>query len=198
MLLLPGDVCDELPRLEATLELLAARFGAVLFTPGNHELWCRESDRFAPRRHTLRTAPARASCVRDRHCVATPAGWRAYTTRSPSCSWCSRRAAGWACTPRRCGWGGASGSRRCSAGTTRAGTPSQTSRASPPCQPGQSQTMPPAAGRPACQVLAAAACCLCVGLLPPVPRRPRPTPTPNLRPAARRVAARQPGPGPLL
>jgi len=39
ILILAGDVSDDLARLGAAFELLAAKFSAVLFVPGNHELW---------------------------------------------------------------------------------------------------------------------------------------------------------------
>ncbi len=44
ILLLAGDVCDELTLLEDTLTLLKTRFGAVFFCVGNHDLWIRSSD----------------------------------------------------------------------------------------------------------------------------------------------------------
>lgn len=47
ILLVAGDVSDNLERLEATLSALNARFGAVFYTPGNHELWVRSSERDA-------------------------------------------------------------------------------------------------------------------------------------------------------
>ena len=45
VLLLCGDVSDELGTLEAALRLLAARFRHLFYIPGNHELWVREADR---------------------------------------------------------------------------------------------------------------------------------------------------------
>lgn len=39
-----GDVCDDLGLLEDTLALLRRRFGAVFYTPGNHECWLRSGD----------------------------------------------------------------------------------------------------------------------------------------------------------
>lgn len=46
VLVVSGDVSDELAALEAALGTLASRFGAVFYTPGNHELWVRERDRW--------------------------------------------------------------------------------------------------------------------------------------------------------
>lgn len=43
-LIVAGDVCEDLGQLEATLRLLAAKFGLVFFTPGNHDLWLTSSD----------------------------------------------------------------------------------------------------------------------------------------------------------
>lgn len=41
VLVLGGDVCPDLSRLEAALRVIAGAFdGALLFLPGNHELWC--------------------------------------------------------------------------------------------------------------------------------------------------------------
>ena len=45
MLIVSGDVSDELSSLEEALSTLAAKFAFVFYVPGNHELWCRESDR---------------------------------------------------------------------------------------------------------------------------------------------------------
>jgi predicted MPP superfamily phosphohydrolase len=45
VLLLAGDVCDDLATLEETLALLCAKFQHVFYVVGNHELWVRESDR---------------------------------------------------------------------------------------------------------------------------------------------------------
>jgi hypothetical protein len=42
-----GDVSDELGAVEEALGCLASKFGAVFYTPGNHELWIRERDRAA-------------------------------------------------------------------------------------------------------------------------------------------------------
>ena len=39
-LIVAGDLCETIPRLEDTLRDLRARFGEVFFVPGNHELWC--------------------------------------------------------------------------------------------------------------------------------------------------------------
>ncbi len=39
VLILAGDVSDSVARLRTCLETLAGRFRAVLFVPGNHELW---------------------------------------------------------------------------------------------------------------------------------------------------------------
>jgi len=39
VLIVAGDVSDRLPVVQRTLEALARRFDAVLFVPGNHELW---------------------------------------------------------------------------------------------------------------------------------------------------------------
>ena len=40
-LLVPGDVGDDLDRLEEAWEILTERFASVTWTPGNHELWDR-------------------------------------------------------------------------------------------------------------------------------------------------------------
>ena len=39
-LIVAGDISDDLPTLERTLESLTAIFGTVFFVPGNHDLWC--------------------------------------------------------------------------------------------------------------------------------------------------------------
>lgn len=39
VLIVAGDVSDELSRLEQCFTYLACRFKKVLFVPGNHELW---------------------------------------------------------------------------------------------------------------------------------------------------------------
>ncbi|TPV93363.1 MAG: metallophosphoesterase [Myxococcales bacterium FL481] len=41
VLIVGGDVTDDLPRLDATLARLRDAFQAVAFVPGNHELWVR-------------------------------------------------------------------------------------------------------------------------------------------------------------
>ena len=41
VLLVAGDVSDDLVTFEATMEALSSSFGAVFFVPGNHDLWCR-------------------------------------------------------------------------------------------------------------------------------------------------------------
>jgi predicted phosphodiesterase len=41
VLLLAGDVCDNMDLLERTLELLRRKFAQLFFVPGNHELWDR-------------------------------------------------------------------------------------------------------------------------------------------------------------
>ena len=51
VLIVSGDVSDELPALEEALSTLAGKFAHLFYVPGNHELWCRESDR-----HVRRTA----------------------------------------------------------------------------------------------------------------------------------------------
>ena len=49
VLVLAGDVCPELGRLEAALRLIAGAFqGELLFVPGNHDLWCGGSDGTGP------------------------------------------------------------------------------------------------------------------------------------------------------
>ena len=61
VLIVSGDVSESLPALEEALTVLTARFGAVFYTPGNHELWVRERDRCAcfP---VLRTCPTTETC----------------------------------------------------------------------------------------------------------------------------------------
>ncbi|KAH7622687.1 putative CDP-diacylglycerol--serine O-phosphatidyltransferase 2 [Nannochloris sp. 'desiccata'] len=44
ILLLAGDVCDELTLLEDTLTLLKSRFACIFYCPGNHCLWIRSID----------------------------------------------------------------------------------------------------------------------------------------------------------
>lgn len=39
LLILPGDVTDNLDLLQTTFDVLKSRFGEVLYVPGNHELW---------------------------------------------------------------------------------------------------------------------------------------------------------------
>ena len=44
ILILAGDVTDKMPLLEQVFVSLAASFKAVLFVPGNHELWVQEDN----------------------------------------------------------------------------------------------------------------------------------------------------------
>ncbi|MBL4581018.1 MAG: metallophosphoesterase [Gammaproteobacteria bacterium] len=44
ILILAGDVTDKMPLLEQVFVSLTANFKAVLFVPGNHELWVQEGD----------------------------------------------------------------------------------------------------------------------------------------------------------
>lgn len=44
ILILAGDVTDKMSLLEQVFESLAACFKAVMFVPGNHELWVRDED----------------------------------------------------------------------------------------------------------------------------------------------------------
>lgn len=44
ILILAGDVTDKMQLLEQVFVLLAASFKAVLFVPGNHELWVQDDD----------------------------------------------------------------------------------------------------------------------------------------------------------
>ena len=44
VLIVAGDVADELKIIEATLLLLRSKFRHVLFVPGNHELWVRSGE----------------------------------------------------------------------------------------------------------------------------------------------------------
>lgn len=44
-LIVAGDVCTSLEKLERALRLLAARFGRVFYCPGNHELWTNRAQR---------------------------------------------------------------------------------------------------------------------------------------------------------
>ncbi|MFN3162416.1 MAG: metallophosphoesterase [Pseudohongiellaceae bacterium] len=44
LLILAGDVSDDLQVLEQVLRLLSERFAQVLFVPGNHDLWVRSGD----------------------------------------------------------------------------------------------------------------------------------------------------------
>ena len=43
-LIVAGDVSDRLEVIRETLLLLRSKFRHVLFTPGNHELWVRNSE----------------------------------------------------------------------------------------------------------------------------------------------------------
>jgi hypothetical protein len=43
-LIVAGDVSDNLQRLELTLVAMRERFAAVMFVPGNHELWVRNGN----------------------------------------------------------------------------------------------------------------------------------------------------------
>lgn len=47
VLILAGDVADDLQLLESALALLAQRFALVFYCVGNHELWLRGADRAA-------------------------------------------------------------------------------------------------------------------------------------------------------
>ncbi|MEM8501484.1 MAG: metallophosphoesterase family protein, partial [Pseudomonadota bacterium] len=40
-LIVAGDACDDLAKLEQLLRSLTAKFSVVTFVPGNHELWVR-------------------------------------------------------------------------------------------------------------------------------------------------------------
>lgn len=43
VLITAGDIADSLQMFEATMRVLARKFGAVFFVPGNHDLWVREA-----------------------------------------------------------------------------------------------------------------------------------------------------------
>ena len=43
-LILAGDVSDRLDRLERTFRVLKEKYAAVFYTPGNHDVWLRESE----------------------------------------------------------------------------------------------------------------------------------------------------------
>lgn len=43
-LIVAGDACDDIAKLEQLLESLVAKFADVTFVPGNHELWVRRSE----------------------------------------------------------------------------------------------------------------------------------------------------------
>ncbi|KAK9811554.1 hypothetical protein WJX72_005803 [[Myrmecia] bisecta] len=45
VLILAGDVTDNLDTLRATFECLASKWKCVFFTPGNHDLWVRRQER---------------------------------------------------------------------------------------------------------------------------------------------------------
>jgi hypothetical protein len=45
VLILAGDVTDDLRILRSTLEHITAAFGTVFFIPGNHELWVKGPDK---------------------------------------------------------------------------------------------------------------------------------------------------------
>jgi hypothetical protein len=48
ILLLPGDVCDDIPTFQKTLSLLSSKFAAIYYTPGNHEAWLKTADKSTP------------------------------------------------------------------------------------------------------------------------------------------------------
>jgi len=43
ILIVAGDVSEELEKLESTFQLLKSKFAQVSFTPGNHDLWVRKN-----------------------------------------------------------------------------------------------------------------------------------------------------------
>jgi predicted phosphodiesterase len=43
-LILAGDVCDEIDRLQKALSILRAKFANIFFVPGNHDLWLRRKE----------------------------------------------------------------------------------------------------------------------------------------------------------
>ncbi|KAH8098920.1 calcineurin-like phosphoesterase [Aureococcus anophagefferens] len=84
VLLCAGDVSNVDAKVRATLELLAARYDAVVFTPGNHDLWarggaaCRDSleklDRLLGlcRSLGIRTGPTRFVVAKGSDVLAVP------------------------------------------------------------------------------------------------------------------------------
>ena len=144
VLLLAGDVSDDLGTLERTLAPLAGAFGAVAFVPGNHDVWvglgvggwvgwrvgwagaARQQSCAVEggRSHAPPPCPPSPAPPFLPRCAKPSAG---STTRWASCSACATSALGWACTPPPRAWGGC-GWCRCCRGTMPRGTGSQMCR----------------------------------------------------------------------
>lgn len=95
MLILAGDVCDDLATLERTLSLLASRFARLFYCLGNHELWVRSADRADGVRDSLaKAALVLAAC--ERLGVATTPQRLGDTWVAPLHSW---HHSSWDCDP---------------------------------------------------------------------------------------------------
>ncbi|HEU5076422.1 MAG TPA: metallophosphoesterase [Polyangiaceae bacterium] len=92
VLILAGDVADSLPLLEWSLGLVARRFQAVLFVPGNHELWTRRDqpridsfEKFERVRERVQKSGASMETFRTSQVAIVPLlGWYDYSFGLPS------------------------------------------------------------------------------------------------------------------
>ncbi len=90
ILILAGDVSDDLARLAETFEVLLRKFRRLCFIPGNHEFWIRNSpldcslEKFAAVRSLCRSMDVVVDLYRERGLSLVPLlGWYDYSFALP-------------------------------------------------------------------------------------------------------------------
>ena len=97
VLILGGDISDDLDRVKWCFEVVKSRFSAVLFVPGNHDLWVIRDpgitslDKFDLVENTTQQFDVETSvwCERD-VCIVPFLGWYDYSFGAPG-DWLSQR-----------------------------------------------------------------------------------------------------------
>ena len=92
VLILAGDLSDNLDRIERSIALLAERFAQVLYVPGNHDLWVLRDRDIASsfeKFHRVRTAVAQGGGSMQSYRTGSTAivplfGWYDYSFGEPS------------------------------------------------------------------------------------------------------------------
>jgi len=107
VLILAGDVTDNLSLLEWCLSSFAARFKAVLFVPGNHDLWvlreARDKTSLEKFQQVTAVVAASGASMRPYHAgdvsIVPLLGWYDYSFGEPGeelrCTWMDYRACRW-------------------------------------------------------------------------------------------------------